>query len=89
METYTAQADGVRKQAEEEIKFPENYPPFTRCYGLLMEQQDLINQAQAMESKERTFRSQFQEIATSNPQFKRTKTKSEGTTPLANNSVVN
>ena len=66
METYTSQADELRKQAEE-TQFPNYYPPFSSCYEVLLDQQDLIDQAQVMESKARSIRSRFQEIANSNP----------------------
>ena len=67
METYTAQADEFRKQAQEETQVPDYFPPFSSCYGILLDQQNLIFQAEVMESKARTIRSRFQEIANSKP----------------------
>ena len=68
METYTSQADELRRQAEE-TQFPDYYPPFSSCYELLVGQQSLISQAQEMETKARMIRSRFQEIAAMSPRI--------------------
>lgn len=67
MESFTSQADDLRKQSED-IQLPISYPPYTSCYEVLLSQQDLILEAQKLEYSARMIRSRFNEIANSSLQ---------------------
>ena len=64
MESYTNQADELHRQANE-TKHPVDYPPYTSCYEIMMEQQQLLLQAREMESAARDIQTQFKEITAS------------------------
>ena len=60
MESYTNQADELRRQANK-IKHPVDYPPYTSCYETMMEQQQLLSQAREMESAAKDIQTQVKE----------------------------
>ena len=64
MESFTAKADDLYKEASE-ITLPVYIPPYTSCYETLYLEEELCKEARRMEKAARDIRKQFHEIADS------------------------